>query len=67
MNRRVFLRLTCDYEVVAFGSEAVSKRSKLQPSERTKHLYFGRFKMTLQQDEVKHNYLTYLLIKHTYT
>ena len=51
---------TCDYEVVAFGSEAVSKHSKLQPSERAKHLYFERFKMTLQQDEVKYNYLTYL-------
>ena len=56
---------TCNYEVIAFGSEAVNKHSKLQPSERARHLYFERFKMTLQQDKVKHNYLpTYQY--HTY-
>ena len=43
---------TCDYEVVAFGYDAVSRHSALKPKERSEHLYFERFKMTLQQDEV---------------
>lgn len=43
---------TCDYEVVAFGYEAVNRHSKLKPTERSEYLYFERFKMTLQQDEV---------------
>lgn len=43
---------TCDYEVVAFGYEAVHRHGALKPIERSEYLYFERFKMTLQQDEV---------------
>ena len=43
---------TCSYEVVCFGYEAQEQHSKLRLRERTKHLYFERFKMTLQHDEV---------------
>lgn len=43
---------TPSYEVVCFGYEAQEQHSKIRPSERTRHLYFERFKMTLQHDEV---------------
>ena len=49
---------TCDYEVVAFGYDAVSRHSALKPKERSEYLYFERFKMTLQQDEV-HTIISY--------
>ena len=43
---------TCDFEVVEFGYDAVTKHCQLKPTEQSKYLYFERFKMTLQQDEV---------------
>ena len=43
---------TCNYEVVSFGYEAMTELSLLKASQRSKYLYFERFKMTLQQDEV---------------
>ena len=44
---------TCDYEVVSFGYDALTQLSSLKSSQRSKYLYFERFKMTLQQDEVR--------------
>ena len=44
---------TCDYDVVAFGYEAMQMLCSVRPSQRAEYLYFERFKMTLQQDEVK--------------
>ena len=46
---------TCDYEVVSFGYDAMSQLCSLRASQRSKYLYFERFKMTLQQDEVHYN------------
>ena len=43
---------TCDFEVVEFGYDAVTKHCQLKPTEQSKFLYFECFKMTLQQDEV---------------
>ena len=43
---------TCDYDVVAFGYEAMELLCSARPSQRAKFLFFERFKMTLQQDEV---------------
>ena len=43
---------TCDYEVVSFGYDAMTQLCSLRASQRSKYLYFERFKMTLQQDEV---------------
>ena len=43
---------TCDFDVVEFGYDAVTKHCMLKPTELSKYLYFERFKMTLQQDEV---------------
>ena len=41
------------YEVESFGYEAQEQHAKLRASERSKYLYFERFKMSLQQDEVR--------------
>ena len=57
---------TCEYEVVAFGYEAVKRHSALKPIERSEYLYFERFKMTLQQDEVTklgHCYYHYYILE----
>lgn len=43
---------TCDYKVVSFGYEAMAQVQSLKSSQRSKYLYFERFKMILQQDEV---------------
>ena len=43
---------TCDYKVVSFGYDAMTELCSLKSSQRSKYLYFERFKMTLQQDEV---------------
>ena len=43
---------TCDYEVVSFGYDAMTQLSSLKAGQRSKYLYFERFKMALQQDEV---------------
>ena len=43
---------TCKYEVVSFGYDAMTQLCSLRASQRSKYLYFERFKMTLQQDEV---------------
>ena len=43
---------TCCYEVVSFGSEAVKQCNTLSATKRSEYLYFERFKMTLQNDEV---------------
>lgn len=40
------------YEVDSFGYEAQEQHAKLRASERHNYLYFERFKMSLQQDEV---------------
>ena len=40
------------YEVKYFGYEAQDQHRKLRPADRPKCLYFERFKMSLQQDEV---------------
>ena len=50
---------TCDYEVVSFGYDAMKQLSSLKVSQRSKYLYFERFKMTLQQDEVRSVYYNY--------
>ena len=42
------------YEVESFGYEAQEQHAKLRASERHNYLYFERFKMSLQQDEVSH-------------
>ena len=44
---------TCDYEVVSFGYDAMTQLSSLKASQRSKYLYFERFKMDLQQDKVR--------------
>ena len=44
---------TCKYEVVSFGYDAMTQLSSLKASQRSKYLYFERFKMTLQQDKVR--------------
>ena len=46
---------TCDYEVVSFGYDAMTQLSSLKASQRSKYLYFERFKMNLQQDKVYTN------------
>ena len=46
---------TCDYEVASFGYDALTQLCSLRASQRSKYLYFERFKMTLQQDEVHCN------------
>ena len=43
---------TCEYEIVAFGYDAVNIHSALKPSERSKHLYFELFMMPLRSNEV---------------
>ena len=40
------------YEVLSFGYDAQEQHAKLRATERNNHLYFERFKMSLQQDEV---------------
>ena len=44
---------TCDYEVVSFGYDAMTELCSLKSTQRSKYLYFERFKMILQQDEVR--------------
>ena len=44
---------TCEYTVVAFGYEAMQMLCSVRRSQRAEYLYFERFKMMLQQDEVK--------------
>ena len=48
---------TCDYEVVSFGYDAMTELCSLKSTQRSKYLYFERFKMTLQQDEVRSIYV----------
>ena len=43
---------TCNYKVVSFGYDAMTQLCSLRASQRSKYLYFERFKMTLQRDEV---------------
>ena len=40
------------YEVKAFGYQAQEEHRKLRSHDRSKCLYFERFKMNLQQDKV---------------
>ena len=43
---------TCDYKIVAFGYDAMTELYNIRPNQRANYLYFERFKMKLQQDEV---------------
>ena len=47
---------TCDYEIVAFGYDAMTKLCDIRPNQRANYLYFERFKMKLQQDKVSPHY-----------
>ena len=53
----LFMSRTCDYEVVSFGYDAMTQLCSMRASEWSKYLYFERFKMTLQQDEVRFIYI----------
>ena len=55
---------TCDYEVVSFGYDAVTQLCSLRASQRSKYLYFERFKMTLQQDEVRITKSVFFFLKY---
>ena len=56
---------TCDYEVVSFGYDAMTQLCSLKSTQRSKYLYFERFKMTLQQDEV-HNKTNFVHAPYNY-
>lgn len=44
--------VTCPYEVYSFGYDAMKHHNNLNAVERSEYLYFERFKMSLQHDEV---------------
>ena len=49
-----FVRMTAEYKVKCFGYWAQKSNRGLKAADRSKHLYFERFKMSLQQDEVSY-------------